>query len=172
MVFVVSVLLLLLSLAREVECSFPFQVESNLSLIGLGIAVMNMPWSAELRGSGGWVNLKRSVSDELSLWSRASSKGLSWRSRLPTSGRGPAAGQREPPAKAGRTMGGPSLGSVCAHILLCVCTHHISAMCSVGSMDVMLCARPARAIQNPENRLKVLTHFPYEYFIRAYVRTG
>eukprot|EP01052_Picozoa_sp_SAG31_P087751 SAG31_NODE_49007_length_158_cov_83.559322_1_plen_42_part_10 len=42
MVFVVSVLLLLLSLAREVECSFPFQVESNLSLIGLGIAVMNM----------------------------------------------------------------------------------------------------------------------------------
>ena len=143
MVFVVFVLLLLLSLAREVECSFPFQVESNLSLIGLGIAVMNMPWSAELRGSGGWVSLKRSVSDELSLGSRASSKGLSWGARLRTSGRGPVAGRRGPPAKAGRTMGGPSLGSVCAHILLCVCTHHIPAMCSVGSIRIM-CAPRAR----------------------------
>ena len=133
----------MLSLAREVECSFPFQVESNLSLIGLGIAVIIMPWSAELRGSGGWVSLKRSVSDELSLCSRASSKGRSWRSRLPTSGRGPAAGQREPPAKAGRTTGSLPLGSVCAHILLCVCTHHIPAMCSAGSMCIM-CAPRAR----------------------------
>eukprot|EP01052_Picozoa_sp_SAG31_P025289 SAG31_NODE_2209_length_6183_cov_6.782544_2_plen_88_part_00 len=60
------------------------------------------------------------------------------------SGRGPVAGRRKPPAKAGRTTESLSLGSVCAHILLCVCTHHIPSMCSVGSMNDMLCAPRVR----------------------------